>query len=91
MDVEAEDLDLGEQQADDLAFDVDADMADEDPDALDSDEDTEEHQLDKELGLDSDGVDGEFFFCETRGMRLSYEQLRCTLSLYILYCPAKNK
>ncbi|KAJ6559196.1 P-loop containing nucleoside triphosphate hydrolase protein [Mycena vulgaris] len=57
-DVEAEDIDLGNQQADDLAFDVDADMADDDPDALDSDdEDTEEQQLDKELGLDSDDVD----------------------------------
>ncbi|KAJ7212117.1 P-loop containing nucleoside triphosphate hydrolase protein [Mycena pura] len=56
-DIEAEDLDLGHQQADDLAFDVDAGMTDEDPDALDSDEDTEEHQLDKELGLDSDDVD----------------------------------
>jgi ATP-dependent RNA helicase DHX37/DHR1 len=61
-DVEAEDLDLGDQQADDLAFDVDADMDHEDPDALDSDEDTEEHQLDKELGFDSDDVDGEFSF-----------------------------
>ncbi|KAJ7780656.1 P-loop containing nucleoside triphosphate hydrolase protein [Mycena maculata] len=56
-DVEAEDLELGNQQVDDLAFDVDADMADDDPDALDSDDDTEEHQLDKELGLDSDDVD----------------------------------
>ncbi|KAJ7675833.1 P-loop containing nucleoside triphosphate hydrolase protein [Mycena polygramma] len=56
-DVEAEDIDLGDQQADDLAFDVDADMADDDPDALDSDEDTEEYQLDKELGLDSDNID----------------------------------
>ncbi|KAJ7644132.1 P-loop containing nucleoside triphosphate hydrolase protein [Roridomyces roridus] len=57
-DVEAEDLDLGEQQIDDLALDVDADMdEDQDPDALDSDEDTEEHQLDRELGLDSDEVD----------------------------------
>ncbi|KAF7365220.1 putative ATP-dependent RNA helicase PB1A10.06c [Mycena venus] len=56
-DIEAEDLDLGDHQADDLALDVDADMANEDPEALDSDEDTEEHQLDKELGLDSDDVD----------------------------------
>ncbi|KAJ7044117.1 P-loop containing nucleoside triphosphate hydrolase protein [Mycena alexandri] len=48
-DVEAEDLELGNQQVDDLAFDVDVDMVDEDPEALDSDEDTEEHQLDKEL------------------------------------------
>ena len=51
---------MGHQQADDLAFDVDAGMTDEDPDALDSDEDTEEHQLDKELGLDPDDVDGMF-------------------------------
>ncbi|KAJ6508792.1 P-loop containing nucleoside triphosphate hydrolase protein [Mycena sanguinolenta] len=56
-DVEAEDLDFGDHAADDLALDVDADMADEDPEALDSDEDTEEHQLDKELGLESDDVD----------------------------------
>ncbi|KAJ7095872.1 P-loop containing nucleoside triphosphate hydrolase protein [Mycena belliarum] len=56
-DVEAEDLDLGNQQADDLAFDVDANMVDDDPEALDSDEDTEEQQLDKELGLDSGEVD----------------------------------
>lgn len=61
-DVEAEDLDLGDLQAGDLALDVDADMADEDPEALDSDEDTEEHQLDKELGLDSSDADGKFFF-----------------------------
>ncbi|KAJ7250874.1 P-loop containing nucleoside triphosphate hydrolase protein [Mycena haematopus] len=56
-DVEAEDLDLGDQHAGDLALDVDADMADEDPEALDSDEDTAENQLDKELGLQSDDVD----------------------------------
>ncbi|KAJ7459856.1 P-loop containing nucleoside triphosphate hydrolase protein [Mycena latifolia] len=57
-DIEAEDIDLGSQQAEDLALDVDADMADDDPDALDSDVDTEEQQLDKELGLNSDDVDG---------------------------------
>ncbi|KAJ7175857.1 P-loop containing nucleoside triphosphate hydrolase protein [Mycena filopes] len=59
-DVEAEDLELGNQQVDDLAFDVDADMVDEDPEALDSDEDTEEHQLDAELGLDSNDTDSQF-------------------------------
>jgi hypothetical protein len=59
-DVEPEDLDLGNQQPDDLALDVDADMADDDPDALDSDDDTEEQALDKELGLDSDDADGRF-------------------------------
>ncbi|KAJ7109727.1 P-loop containing nucleoside triphosphate hydrolase protein [Mycena crocata] len=56
-DVEAEDLELGNQHTDDLALDVDADIADEDPEALDSDEDTEEQHLDKELGLDTDSVD----------------------------------
>ncbi|KAJ4482133.1 P-loop containing nucleoside triphosphate hydrolase protein [Lentinula aciculospora] len=49
-DVEAEDIDLGEKQADDVAFDVDGDE-EEDPDALDSDE---EGILNEELGIDVD-------------------------------------
>ncbi|KAJ6619426.1 P-loop containing nucleoside triphosphate hydrolase protein [Mycena sp. CBHHK59/15] len=57
-DVEAEDLELGNQRPDDLAFDVDVDMVDEDPEALDSDDDdVEEQALDKELGLDSEDAD----------------------------------
>ncbi|KAK7048361.1 P-loop containing nucleoside triphosphate hydrolase protein [Favolaschia claudopus] len=58
VDVEAEDLDLGEHQMDDIAPDVDAGMAEDDPEALDSDEeDTEERQLDKELGLSPEDSD----------------------------------
>ncbi|GAW05713.1 P-loop containing nucleoside triphosphate hydrolase protein [Lentinula edodes] len=49
-DVEAEDLELGETQANDVAFDVDGDV-EEDPDALDSDE---EELLNEELGIDVD-------------------------------------
>ncbi|GLB38537.1 putative helicase associated domain (HA2) Add an annotation [Lyophyllum shimeji] len=53
-DVEAEDLDLGDDSPRDLAFDVDEGMDDEDPDALDSDG---EEGLNEELGLEDDGVD----------------------------------
>ncbi|KAF9077697.1 P-loop containing nucleoside triphosphate hydrolase protein [Rhodocollybia butyracea] len=49
-DIEPEDVDLGEGQVDDMAFDVDANM-EEDPDALDSDE---EEALNEELGIDLD-------------------------------------
>ena len=54
-DLEAEDIDLGDDVNDDLALDVDGVMNEvEDPEALDSDED----RLDEELGLDdnSEGV-----------------------------------
>ncbi|KAF7299047.1 hypothetical protein MIND_00853000 [Mycena indigotica] len=57
VDVEAEDLELGIQPPDHLAPDVDEGMADEDPDALESDDETDEIRLDKELGLDPDDAD----------------------------------
>ena len=50
-DVEVEDINLGEERRDDLAFDVDGNV-DEDPEALESDD---ERTLDDELGIDSDG------------------------------------
>ncbi|KAJ3854045.1 P-loop containing nucleoside triphosphate hydrolase protein [Lentinula lateritia] len=49
-DVEAEDFEWGETQTNDVAFDVD-DNVEEDPDALDSDE---EEVLNEELGIDVD-------------------------------------
>lgn len=55
--MEAEDLDLG---ADDVALDVDGDdpSAEEDPEALDSDDD----EIDQELGIQVDeDVDSESF------------------------------
>jgi hypothetical protein len=48
-DVEAEDVELGNNE-NDLAFDVDEGMVDEDPDALDSDD--ERAGEDEELGID---------------------------------------
>jgi ATP-dependent RNA helicase DHX37/DHR1 len=51
-DIEAEDVDLGGQ--DDLAFDVDDNMADGDSEALDSDD---ERDMDDALGLDEDEID----------------------------------
>ncbi|KAJ7069790.1 P-loop containing nucleoside triphosphate hydrolase protein [Mycena amicta] len=57
VDVEAEDLELGIQPVDNLAPDADDGMVEEDPDALSSDDETEETQLEKELGLDSSDVD----------------------------------
>ena len=60
-DLEAEDIDLGNNVNDDLALDVDGLMKEvEDPEALDSDD---EDQLDEELGLDdySEG-EGQFNF-----------------------------
>lgn len=57
-DVEPEDIDLGtEQIQDDLAFDVDGDDPDDDPDALDSDDE----RLNEELGLDAEESDCTFF------------------------------
>lgn len=55
-DLEAEDIDLGNADKEDLALDVDGYLNEnEDPEALDSDE---EDRLDEELGLDdnSEGV-----------------------------------
>ena len=57
-DIEAEDIDLGDIQ-DDLAMDVDGEAKgyNDDPDALDSDDD----EIDEELGLDDDS-DGKYIF-----------------------------
>ena len=53
-DIEAEDLELGADTQENLAFDVDDDMDQgEDPEDLESEND-EEERLDKELGLDDD-------------------------------------
>lgn len=54
VDIEAEDMELGESQADNLATDVDVDMEDDDPDALDSDD---EDSI-GDLGFEVDGADG---------------------------------
>lgn len=65
-DVEAEDVDLG-VKPDDLAFDVDENVGDEDPDALDSDD--EHSGIDEELGIVMDETEGMLlptslsFFC----------------------------
>lgn len=56
--MEAEDVDLGEGHLDDLAFDVDENMDEDDPEALNSDA---EQNLDDELGLESEGADGKIF------------------------------
>ncbi|KAG6830018.1 hypothetical protein H0H92_002546 [Tricholoma furcatifolium] len=53
-DIEAEDFDLGEAGSNDLALDVDDGIADDDPDALDSEG---EDDLNKELGLEEEGSD----------------------------------
>lgn len=54
-DVEAEDVDLGNND-DGLAFDVDEEIADEDPEALDSDD---AESIDEELGIDTDESESE--------------------------------
>jgi hypothetical protein len=54
VDIEPEDIDLGNTQGADLAFDVDGDLADEDPEALDSDDD---RRVDEELGIEADGCE----------------------------------
>lgn len=56
-DVEAEDVDLGDERQDDLVSDVDADVDESDREALDSDG---EQSMYKELGLISDEMDGWF-------------------------------
>ena len=57
-DVEVEDLDLGTSQDENLAADVDSgDMQDDDPEALDSD-DEDDDGLAAELGVDFDENDG---------------------------------
>ena len=55
-DIEAEDIELGDAQAEDVAFDVDAGM-EEDPEALDSEE---EDALNEELGIDVDETESMF-------------------------------
>jgi hypothetical protein len=52
--VEPEDVDLGSAELDDLAFDVDTELHDRDPEALDSDN---ERGVDEELGIDAEETD----------------------------------
>jgi hypothetical protein len=62
VDIEAEDIDLGDQEAPAASIAAeDADDIDMDPNALDSDE-----ELDAELGIDSTGKgnDGDYFFIQ---------------------------
>jgi ATP-dependent RNA helicase DHX37/DHR1 len=54
-DIEVEEIELGAQ--DDLAIDVDGPVAEEVPEGLDSDTEDEE-QMDKDLGIDLDDVEG---------------------------------
>ena len=53
-DVEAEDIDLGDFAQGRLALDVDGDNVDDDPEALDSED---EKRLDEVLGIDVDEMD----------------------------------
>jgi ATP-dependent RNA helicase DHX37/DHR1 len=68
VDVEPEDCELGVSTQEDLAIDVDDDVADDDPEALDSDN---EHHIDEELGLD-----GEETNCTP--LHASYPSLNCS-------------
>jgi hypothetical protein len=56
-DVEAEDIDLGTADHGSLASDVDGDLPEDNPDALDSDD---EGDLNRELGIDLEESDGVF-------------------------------
>ena len=54
-------MELGTAKPEDLAFDVDDDVCEEDPEALDSEE--EQRDLDEELGLHSEEeTEGTFIF-----------------------------
>ncbi|KAH7928402.1 P-loop containing nucleoside triphosphate hydrolase protein [Leucogyrophana mollusca] len=68
-DVEAEEVELGAEQ--DLAFDVDDDNADEDPEALDSDD-----ELNEELGLDLDESDTPMHIIPLYSLLPSDKQMR---------------
>lgn len=59
MDVEAEDIDLGASQAQEIALDVDGDPAEvmDDEEALDSDDNDDDN---KALGIDTEESDGKF-------------------------------
>lgn len=67
-DVEVEDIDLGAPQPEDLTGDVD-DIGDEDPEALDSDD-----EIEKELGIDFDDSDGWFTY-SVLAFRLTFHQV----------------
>ena len=86
-DIEVEEIDLGVQG--DLAVDVDGSVADEDPEGLDSDSEDEE-QVDKELGIDLDDVEGGL----PRGISslfvLTISQYQCISSPSTLCCPVRN-
>lgn len=88
--MEAEDVDLGDARPDDLAFDVDEDMDEQDADALDSDD---EQELNEELGLDPDEIGGRFYqICLYHIYQLiTIYQYRCMLFHYTLYCRATNR
>jgi hypothetical protein len=73
-DVEAEDVELGNNE-DDLAFDIDDGVADEDPEALDSD--GEQSSENGELGIDMD---------ETESKQIC--DIRCHVSRSISSCSS---
>jgi hypothetical protein len=56
-DIEAEDIEFGVHEQE-LALDVDGDLAEEDPEGLDSDD---EDGVNAELGIDIEECDGNFF------------------------------
>jgi len=71
-DVEAEDMELGDDQENDLALDVDGDeTAVEDLDALDTDEDEEDNQR---LGIDADECDST---CRSHSVRARALKIAC--------------
>lgn len=87
--MEAEDFDLGGADADDVAFDADANLDDHDPEALDSDG---EQEVDEELAIDIEET-----YCTHLVKSPSYDlsdstfQHQCISSHYFLYYRTTNK
>jgi hypothetical protein len=87
--MEAEDIDFGGARPDDLAFDVDEDMDEQDADALDSDD---EQELNEEFGLDPDEIDRMVYqSCFSHHLLIALYQCPCTLFHYIPCYRATSK
>lgn len=86
--LEAEDMELGAALAEDLADDVDGN-AETDEEALDTDDD----ELDEELGIDSEESEGMHVLPPHTLYDIADDvyQSRCTSYHYILSCQARNR
>jgi hypothetical protein len=90
VDLEAEEIDLGDTPEDDPALDVEGQPGNEkeaDMDALDTDDEAE----DQALGIDTEESDGELPFLHCNSHLSLKLQSRCMLSHYILYCPPTSR